>query len=369
MVRPTPGAETSAREARALGGGVDELDALVDPLDGRRLRRDLDADRVLEEALGEAGDLGRHGGGEERRLPARMQARDDLPDRLDEAHVEHPVGLVEHDEAGLVEHDRAVVHQVGEPARRRDDDVDAAGEGADLGAPRHAAEDEEGGKPGAAGHRPEACLDLDREFAGRREDQRPAGLGRHAPGHVEELVQDRQREGRGLAGAGLGDAEDVAAGELRRDRLGLDRRRRVEAGPGEAVEERLGEAEVREGLKSSQCSFPRGRCRCGCRPRQAHVTKTAIGAMPGPCPTAPSRICRGRAAPRLYRRNAALRQEASSDARVRTGSGRRRRSPGRRRSSRSRPRSRSSGRSARTRCSRRRRSARRTGPRRCSRSW
>ena len=92
----------------------------------------------------------------------------------------------------------------------------------------------------------ERRLDLDRELAGRGEDQRPAGLRRRPAGERQELVQDRQREGRGLAGAGLGDAEDVAAGHLRGDRLRLDRRRRVEAGAGERVGERLGEAELRE---------------------------------------------------------------------------------------------------------------------------
>ena len=37
-----------------------------------------------------------------------------------------------------------------------------------------------------------------------------------------EPVEDRQREGRGLAGAGLGGGEDVAAGEDEGDGLGLD---------------------------------------------------------------------------------------------------------------------------------------------------
>ena len=40
-----------------------------------------------------------------------------------------------------------------------------------------------------------------------------------------EPVERRQHERRGLAGAGLGDAEQIAAGEDRRDRLELDRRR------------------------------------------------------------------------------------------------------------------------------------------------
>ena len=127
-------------------------------------------------------DLGRHGGGEECRLPARVQRGDDLPHRLDEAHVEHAVGLVEDDPAGLVEQDRAVVHQIGQPAGRGDDHVDAARHGADLGAAGHAAEDEERRQPRAAGEAAEGGLDLHRELAGGGEDQRAAGLGRGAAG-------------------------------------------------------------------------------------------------------------------------------------------------------------------------------------------
>ena len=137
--------------------------------------------------------------------------------------------------------------------------------------------------------RAEARLDLHGELAGRREDQRAAGLRRRAAAELEQLVQDRQREGRGLAGAGLGDAEDVAARELRRDGLGLDRRRRVEAGAGEAVGERLGKAEVREGGSRHVMSFPRGRCRGGLPPSSgAHDENSdnaVLGRMPA-CATA-----------------------------------------------------------------------------------
>jgi hypothetical protein len=60
-------------------------------------------------------------------------------------------------------------------------------------------------------------------------------------------MQQRQREGRRLAGAGLSTAEEVAAGENMRHRLGLDRRRRRVALVGERLEERLGEPKRREG--------------------------------------------------------------------------------------------------------------------------
>ena len=45
----------------------------------------------------------------------------------------------------------------------------------------------------------------------------------YAKAAPRKLVQDRQGESRRLAGAGLGDADEIAAGEHMRNGLGLDR--------------------------------------------------------------------------------------------------------------------------------------------------
>jgi hypothetical protein len=61
-----------------------------------------------------------------------------------------------------------------------------------------------------------------------------------------ELRQDRQRERRGLARAGLRGAEHVAAGEQRRDRRRLDRRRRLVADVLQRLQDGGVEAEIGE---------------------------------------------------------------------------------------------------------------------------
>jgi hypothetical protein len=68
----------------------------------------------------------RHGGGEEQRLPQGRQHADDLLDIGDEAHVEHAVGFVDHQQAGLGQQQAAALEQVDQPARGRDQHVDAA---------------------------------------------------------------------------------------------------------------------------------------------------------------------------------------------------------------------------------------------------
>lgn len=65
----------------------------------------------------------------------------------------------------------------------------------------------------------EALEDLAGEFAGWAQHQHAAGLGLRLDTVFQQAMQDRKREGRGLAGAGLRDADDVASGN--RDGNGL----------------------------------------------------------------------------------------------------------------------------------------------------
>jgi hypothetical protein len=69
----------------------------------------------------------------------------------------------------------------------------------------------------------DAFLDLRGELARRGEDERPDRAARagRAVSRGEQL-KERQGEARGLTGAGLRRAEQVASGEDDRDRLGLD---------------------------------------------------------------------------------------------------------------------------------------------------
>ena len=98
-------------------------------------------------------DLVRHGGGEEQRLPLGRQQRDDLPDVVDEAHVEHAVGFVEHEHFDIVEADGAAVVEIEQAAGRGDQHVDAARQGADLLADRHAADDQRRRRRAGGGRR------------------------------------------------------------------------------------------------------------------------------------------------------------------------------------------------------------------------
>ena len=61
--------------------------------------RHRDLDRIVQQLAGQLADRLGHGGREEQALALLRQVLgDDLPDRHDEAHVQHLVGLVEHED-------------------------------------------------------------------------------------------------------------------------------------------------------------------------------------------------------------------------------------------------------------------------------
>jgi len=230
----------------ALARAVDEDDLLLDAVGGLGDRRHRDLERVVEQFAGELADLGRHGRRKEQVLAFLREIAHDPADRLDEAEVEHLVDLVEHEEFGVAQLGDPRVHVVDEPAGGRDEHVEPLGERLDLGAVRHAAEHDRDRERQAGAEIAEALGDLAGEFARRAEDEHAGAAARRGARVGEEMVEDRQREGGGLAGSGLGDADEVAPGHQRGNRLRLDRRRLAIAHFGHSGDERRGEAEAVE---------------------------------------------------------------------------------------------------------------------------
>ena len=175
-----------------------------------------------QDAACELGDLGRYRRREEQRLTPRRQGRDHPAHVVDEAHVEHAVGLVEDEDLEPAEADVALAHEVEQAAGGGDQDVDAPRQRLDLRVLADAAEDHRAPQRQMAAVGREARLDLSGELARRGQHQDAAALGPRPARLAGQTLQDRQREGRGLAGAGLGAAQQITAREEVRDRLQLD---------------------------------------------------------------------------------------------------------------------------------------------------
>ena len=221
------------------------ISALVDQCVGRGRARHLDRLRIGEEAVGQLLDRRRHGRREQQGLAGRRKLGADFLDVGDEAHVEHPVGLVDDEQSAAGQQYLAAAEQVHQPAGRGDQHVDALFERRHLVAHADSADQQRHAELVIFAVFLEILGDLGGELAGRLEDQ-GARHPRPAPALGED-VDHRQDEAGGLAGAGLGDSDQVAVHQDRGDRLALDRGGLVIAGFLHGAEQFVGEAEIGKG--------------------------------------------------------------------------------------------------------------------------
>ena len=110
----------------ALVVAVHRVHALRDRVDGGVGRRHLDRARPIEQLRGERLDLGRERGGEQQVLALPREQGEHTFDVRNEAHVEHTVRLVEHEDLDAGQIDVALPVMVEQPAWCRNEDVDAA---------------------------------------------------------------------------------------------------------------------------------------------------------------------------------------------------------------------------------------------------
>ena len=220
-------------------------EALADPTGVGPLGADCDLRGVVEIFVRNPPDLGRHGGGEEHHLALAGQLFQHPFHVVDEAHAQHFIGFIEHEAAQARQVEGALAHVIHHAAGGPHHDLHTALEAHDLIAEIGAAVD---GQHAQMRHVGRIALEgighLDGQFAGGREHQhlRAALLG-------VEIRQHRQGEGRGLAGAGLGLAHQIAAEEQLGDRCFLDRRGLLIADRREGIEHLRGEAEARKALR------------------------------------------------------------------------------------------------------------------------
>jgi hypothetical protein len=161
----------------------------------------------------------------------------------------------------------ALLHQVEQAARRGDHEIDAAHERLDLRVLADAAEDHGAAEAEMPAIDLGAVADLHREFAGWRQHQGADVAGAGAALVGGQALQQRQQERGRLAGAGLGDAEQILAGEQRGDGLRLDGGGHGVLRRGQGTTDRLDKVEpvktIQEGLSFKRMAAPAlsGACR------------------------------------------------------------------------------------------------------------
>ena len=211
-----------------------------------------DVDRLVQVHPGQPNHRRRHGGAEQQRLPGGRGLRDQPLDVGQEAHVEHLVGLVQHQHPDRGQVERAPGDQVEQPSGGAHHDVDAGAQRADLDVVADPAVD--GQHPGLAlrGGDLEIFGDLQGQLACRAHHERlrlalgpqlgVLGIGLHG-----DPLQQADAEGQRLSGAGAGLADHVGAVQRDRDRQGLDGEGVFDADGGEGVCDLGDHAQVGEG--------------------------------------------------------------------------------------------------------------------------
>ena len=205
-----------------FAGAFDQNHALLNAVGGLRDRRHGDLDRLMQHFASQRADFRRHGRREKQGLPSFWQFGENLADRRQEAEIEHVVGLIQHDRRRSVEPHGAGRQVIEQAAGGGDQNVEAGIQRLDLRAKTDAAENHRDTHVGIAAIGLEAFADLGGQFARRGEHQHTRLPGARRLRKLLKTGQDRRGEGAGLAGAGLGDAQQVAAFQQRRNRLGLD---------------------------------------------------------------------------------------------------------------------------------------------------
>ncbi len=250
--------------------------------------RNFDTGGIVEELVGEALDLRRHGGGVEQGLAGERQELADALHVRNEAHVQHPVGFVDHQDIDLGQHQPPALEMVEQAARRGNQHIDAAIQLLGLIVHRDAANEKRVAELGIFAVAVETFRHLVCQFAGRFQHQGAghARLGAAARQHLDH----RQGEAGGLSGTGLGDADQVAPFQHDRDALRLDRRGRGVAGVDHRLENLGGKAQAVKAAwgrrRNCACSFVGSGFRAGDR----HLGRSTLlkrGASAAPKPGGP----------------------------------------------------------------------------------
>ena len=232
------------------------LDDLLDVrVGGEELRvADGDVNVVADEVLGQLAHLLGPRGAEHGRLAVGSDLLDDLAYLGLEAHVEHAVGLVEHQVRALGERHRLVLEEVEQASGRGDADLGAASDLLLLWHLGRAAIDAHvayaDGRAELLGDR----LNLNGELARRRQHeahrsgQVVAAAAKRAQvlAVLHDVYDHGQEEAERLARAGLGDADYVVAAEQGRPTHGLDGRGRRVLGVLDAAHHAVGYLELVE---------------------------------------------------------------------------------------------------------------------------
>ena len=182
---------------------------------------DLHGQRVAQHLADQAADVVGHGGREKQCLAPLGHGLDDTPHIGQKAHVEHAVGLVQHEHLDAGQVHGALTDMIEKPAGAGHHNLRSGAQGLKLAPETNATVDGDAAQARLPTQDAKRLVNLLGQLARGRDDQ----CSHTAARALLETLKNGQRKSRRLAGAGLGQAHDVTPGHDGRDRLLLDRGR------------------------------------------------------------------------------------------------------------------------------------------------
>jgi len=146
----------------------------------------------------------------------------DATNGLDETHVQHAITLVEHQGLNAIQPHMSLLHEIKQATGRGHQDLGPAPDAIHLRLLTDAAEHHHvaQGKVAAIGGKAFADCEASSRVGASTRARGPAQT--LAPGAAGQAGQDGDGKGSGFAGAGLRAAEQIAAGQEKRNGLRLD---------------------------------------------------------------------------------------------------------------------------------------------------
>ena len=184
-------------------------------------RTDLDQPWIAHRRSRDLFNGRREGCREEQRLTLSRHALDHAAHIRPETHVEHPVGLVQHQHLHSRKIDRSPLEVIDQPTRRRNDHRRRRPQRLQLTVDRGAAHQSHGANRPTRRQFGQTGLDLQRQLPRRRNHQRSDSR----PRLLDDPVQNRQQKRGRLSCPGRRTSDHIPASSDDGDRLLLDRRR------------------------------------------------------------------------------------------------------------------------------------------------
>ena len=209
-------------EQLGLVAPVYKVHRLADGLHRRGHRVHRHPGGVVKQRVDQLSDFFGHGSGEKQGLLFLRQPLENLLYVVNKAHIQHPVGLIQHKDFKIIQMDEALLIQVTQAAGCGHQNVYAFPQFLYLGCLSHTAKNYRAAQGQMTAVVFKALTDLDGQLPGGSEDESTDGV----PGYrlAAQPLENRGGKGTGFSGARLGAAQHVPPRQGRGNGLLLDGR-------------------------------------------------------------------------------------------------------------------------------------------------